>query len=244
MKPILQPDSSPHPGWSESRGRARIGVIVPFSNSNLEPDLTMLRPSGVSLHFARADGYDLEEVPDSDQMRGFALASLEGVLASITAVRPHLLLYGCTSATLSQGPAFDREFARRIEARAGVPAVTAAGAVVEALQRRNCKRIAFGSPYVEKLSREAIEFLSACGVQTVSSAGVGADLGNYGQSDLTPEEVFDLGLRADSPDAEALVLSCTDMRAAEIVDDLEYALKKPVITSNTALMAAAVARFR
>ena len=30
-----------------SRGRARIGVVVPMSNSNLEPDLTLLRPDGV-----------------------------------------------------------------------------------------------------------------------------------------------------------------------------------------------------
>jgi len=68
-------NSFEHSGWSESRGRARIGVVVPFSNTNLEPDMMMLRPLGVSLHFARANGYDLDEVPDSNQMRKFALAS-------------------------------------------------------------------------------------------------------------------------------------------------------------------------
>ena len=33
-----------------SRGRARIGVLVPFTNTNLEADMALLRPSGVSHH--------------------------------------------------------------------------------------------------------------------------------------------------------------------------------------------------
>ena len=53
-----------------SRGRARIGVLVPFTNTNLEPDLTMLRPAGVSFHFARMGGYDIDAVPDAKQMAG------------------------------------------------------------------------------------------------------------------------------------------------------------------------------
>lgn len=225
--------------WRASRGRARIGIVVPFSNTNLEPDLMMLRPPGVSLHFARAGGYELNAVPDSDQMRGFALASLDEVIGSLAAARPHLILYGCTSATLAHGHKFDREFAERIRASAGVPAVTAAGALVEALQAQVIKRIAFCSPYVERLNREAIAFLSAAGVETVSSAYVGTDLGNYGQGELTPEQVFELGVRADSAQAQALVLSCTDMRAVEVIDRLEAALGKPVVTSNQALMRSA-----
>ncbi len=39
-----------------SRGRARMSIVVPFSNTNVEPDMQMLRPDGVSLHFARVGG--------------------------------------------------------------------------------------------------------------------------------------------------------------------------------------------
>ncbi len=230
--------------WSESRGRARIGVVVPFTNTNLEPDLMMLRPPGVSLHFARAGGYDPKQTPDSEQMRGFALAALDSVIELLAAARPDLILYGCTSATLAHGPRFDCEFAESITAIAGVPAVTAAGALVESLEKRGIKRVAFSSPYVEQLNREAIAFLAACGVETVSSAYVGNDLGNHEQGQLTPEQVFDLGVRADSQEAEALVLSCTDMRAVEAIDALEERLGKPVVTSNRALMEAALRGLR
>ena len=98
------------------------------------------------------------------------------------------------------------------------------------------------SPYVESLNQEAIQYLMDCGISTVSHAYVGSDLGNVGQGALTPNEIFELGLRADSPEAEALVLSCTDMRAVETTARLEQALGKPVITSNGALMKAALSR--
>src|SRR5688500_4466374 len=92
------------PKVSESRGLARIGVVVPVSNVNLEPDLGLMRPPGVSLHVARAGGYDLDQVPDSAQMRKFALASLDEVIGALNAALVDIVLYGCTSATLSHGP--------------------------------------------------------------------------------------------------------------------------------------------
>ncbi len=225
---------------SDSRGRARLGIVVPFSNTNLEPDMTMLRPKGVSLHFARAGGYDLDAVPDSNQMRQFALASLTEIIESLNAARPHMVLYGCTSATLAHGPIFDREFVNQISAMTNTPAFTAAGALIMALADLGVKRLAFSSPYVAQLNQEAIDFLNASGFQVVSRADVGEDLGNYGQGELAPERVYELGLAADSPEAEALVLSCTDMRAVEVIEVLEQDLGKPVVTSNQALMYASV----
>ena len=74
------------------------------------------------------------------------------------------------------------------------------------------------------------------GIETVSRADVGRELGNYGQGELTPEEVFDLACRADHPRAQAIVLSCTDMRSVEAINRIESALGKPVVTSNQAMM--------
>ena len=227
---------------SPSRGVARIGAIVPVSNTNFEPDMVMLRPAGVSLHFMRAGGYDLDAVPDSDQMRKFADASLEPTLAALAAAQPDVVLYGCTSATLSHGPQYDTAFQARIAALAGVPAITAAGALVEALVDLGVRRVGFCSPYTEQLNREAADYLNAAGFDVVHTTYVGTDLGNYGQGALIPDEVFALGRRADHADAEAVVLSCTDMRAVEIIDRLEDALGKPVVTSNQATMHAAIKR--
>ncbi|MGI9319085.1 MAG: maleate cis-trans isomerase family protein [bacterium] len=220
----------------KDRGLGRIGFIVPVSNSNLEPDMMMMRPEGVSLHFMRAGGYDLDRVPDSQQMRQFAESSLDSVMRALCAVRPDVVAYGCTSATLSSGPAYDAEFQSKIKMMAGVPALTAAGALVETLRDLGVKTTAFASPYTEQLNQEGAQFLSACGIVVSSLAYIGEDLGNYGQGELSPDEVFSLGLRSDHEKAEAVVLSCTDMRTIEVIEELESVLKKPVVTSNQALM--------
>ncbi|MEM7188261.1 MAG: Asp/Glu racemase [Pseudomonadota bacterium] len=219
-----------------TRGRARIGALVPFTNTNLEPDLAMLRPDGVSLHFARLGGYDADEIPDDAQMHGLGAADLDDELRLIQGVRPDLILYGCTSATLTHGPSFDRDLAAKIKAQSGAETVTAAGAVVHAMRALGVTRIGFASPYVGAINDQAIAFFAEKGIETVSRADIGVVLDNYGQGALTPEEVFALAMRADAEDAQALVLSCTDMRSAEVVDRLEDAIGKPVICSNQAMM--------
>lgn len=220
---------------THSRGRARFAILVPFTNTNLEPDMTLLRPDGVSLHFARMGGYDQDEIPDAEQMRGLGAADIDGPLRLLQAVRPDVILYGCTSATLTHGPGFDRDLATRIKAESGAETVTAAGALVHALSTLGVARVGFASPYVPAINDMAVAFLSESGVEVVARSEVSETLDNVGQGALDPQGVFDLALGADHPDADALVLSCTDMRSVEIIARLEETVGKPVISSNQAM---------
>ncbi|MEM7526224.1 MAG: aspartate/glutamate racemase family protein [Pseudomonadota bacterium] len=227
-----------------NRGRGRIGLLVPFTNTNLEPDLALLAPQGISLHVARLGGYEEDAIPDEAQMAGLGLSDLEGPLGLLAGVRPDVILYGCTSATLAHGPAFDAALAERASRLAGAPVVTAAGAVVSACRSLGVTRVAFASPYVPSLAERAAAFLAGAGIEAVSVAGPEEALGNREQGALTPAQVLALGRRADHKAAEAILLSCTDMRAVEIVEALEAETGKPVITSNQAMMHAALPHLR
>lgn len=221
---------------THSRGRARMAVLVPFTNTNLEPDLMLMRPAGVSLHFTRLGGYDQDEIPDADQMHGLGAADVEEPLRLVQGVRPNVILYGCTSATLTHGVAFDRALSAGIRATSGAETVTAAGALVHALDTLGLRRIGFASPYVAAINDLAISFLSDAGIATVARSEVETVLDNYGQGALDPQAVHDLGRAADHTEAEAIVLSCTDMRSVETIAKLEQTLGKPVISSNQAMM--------
>jgi len=48
--------------------------------------------------------------------------------------------------------------------------------------------------------------------------------------------VFELAIKADQPNVETIVLSCTDMRSVEAIADIELATGKPVVTSNQAMV--------
>ncbi len=223
-----------------SRGRARFGILVPFTNTNLEPDMQLLRPAGVSLHFARMGGYDAEEIPDEVQMQNLGASDLDEPLHLLMGAKPDVVLYGCTSATLTHGPEFDRRLSDQIKATSGAKTVTAAGSLVAALQALGASTIGFASPYVSAINDLAVDYLAGCGIKTVARSEVTETLDNDGQGALDPDAVFELGLKADHPQADALVLSCTDMRSVEVIERLEAAVGKPVVTSNQAMVFSAL----
>lgn len=214
----------------------KLGVLVPFTNTNLEPDMQMLCPQDVGIYTARMGGYDADAIPDAEQMAGLGASKLDDCLQLLCGVKPDIVIYGCTSATLTHGVQFDQDLGKQIKRLSGAECVTAAGALVNGLAQLKAKQYAFASPYVPAINQQAIEFLTDAGFQCISQAAVEATLDNEGQGAMTPEQVFQLGLRADHPDAQALVLSCTDMRSVEIITALEQAIDKPVITSNQAMM--------
>ncbi|WP_171229392.1 Asp/Glu racemase [Ruegeria sp. HKCCA4008] len=221
---------------TETRTAAKIGVLVPFTNTNLEPDMEMLRPPNTTIHFQRMGGYDVDEIPGSDQMAGLGASDISHDLRMISGVRPDVVLYGCTSATLTHGPSFDAELAQQIKSESGALSLTAAGSLIAAIKALGATKVGFSSPYLGEINAQAMDFMAQNGIETVRCADVGRKLGNYGQGELTPDEVYELACQADHPQAQAIILSCTDMRSVEAVDRIEATLGKPVVTSNQAMM--------
>ena len=99
------------------------------------------------------------------------------------------------------------------------------------------------TPKLSDQAQASVETLALACVDLAvkEDSDVDVALDNYGQGEMTPEAVFELGRRADSAGAEALVLSCTDMRSVETLARLEQALDKPVVSSNQAMIFAALA---
>lgn len=225
-----------------SRGRARLGLLVPFTNTNLEPDMTLMSPPGISVHTARLGGYDAERIPDETQMQGLGASDFDEPLRLLMGVSPDIILYGCTSATLAHGPEFDRKLAARARSVSGAETVTAAGALVSALEALGARKVGLASPYVPAINDMAVAFLAEAGIETVRRSEVPVPLSNEEQGAMTPDEVLASGIRADHDDADAIVLSCTDMRSVESVARLEQALGKPAICSNQAMMHEALRR--
>ncbi len=218
-----------------TRARVRLGLLVPFTNTNFEPDMALMMPADITLHAARMGGYDEDEIPDADQMAGLGASDLDEPLRLLMGTKPDAILYGCTSATLTHGPAFDQDLAARIKTASGAETVTAASALVAALRALNITKIGFASPYVKDINDLAITFLDQSGITTIARSEMTTPLSNEDQGAMTPDDVYAHALMADHSDAQAIVLSCTDMRSVETLDRLETTLGKPVISSNQAM---------
>lgn len=214
----------------------RIGALVPFTNTNLEWDLIRMCPEGARIHFTRMAGYDADAIPDASAMHEMGEADIDEPLRLIAATEPDFVLYGCTSAVLTHGLAFERDLRAKIEAQTGARAVTAAGALVEALQFMNISSIGFVSPYVRRVNDLAISFFAEAGFRTVSRAEPREELDCRAQGSLTENEITDLAGDLDATLCDAVVLSCTDIGTTDVIARYEANTHTPMITSNQAMM--------
>ncbi|UTW08221.1 maleate cis-trans isomerase family protein [Pseudomonas benzenivorans] len=210
-------------------------MLLPYTNTNLEPDMALMAPQELSIHVTRIGGYPVEEVPGLSEMKAMASTSLEEALTLLSATGPDLVIYGCTSATLSLGPEGDSAFANQLSLDAGCPAITTSGAILASLHRLGAKRVHFVTPYDAALTQRGSDFLTEAGFEVVAQTYPSTPLTSLQQGELTPDRIIEMIIAGDHNSADVLVLSCTDMRAVECIEALETVTGLPVVTSNQAL---------
>jgi maleate isomerase len=205
---------------------ARIGLLVPSSNSTVEPELYRLLPESVTLHVARLF---LTRI-DPDSVLGM-VEDLEAQSRNLASADVDVIVLGATAPSFLNGLGYDRELIARIEAATGKPATTTSTALIEALAHLGVTRIVFGSAYDETVNAIARGFLEANGLEILAHRGLGL-VDNLVVGRLDGSSAYELVREIDRPDAEAVVLACTNWRTMEVIERLERELGKPVLSTT------------
>jgi maleate isomerase len=222
--------------------RARIGVVVPATNTASEYEFWPAVPAGVTLSFARA-----VSSRDPDPVRRLS-AYREGALkgaVELAEVKPSLIVWACTSGSFIRGVGYDRELANAMGDAARVPVLTTSTALIAALKVLGVRKLAMGTPYPQDITDIERRFFedSVPGLSVVNTAII--DIADpYSRGLITPEETDRLARRADVAEADAVLLSCTDLQSFAVIDALEQHLGKPVISSNLATLWAMFGKLR
>ena len=216
----------PH-GW-----RAKLGLIIPSTNTVAEQEWHLMVPKGVSVSTARVM---LEGSVSQDSFDGMA-KSTEAAAQQLGTAELDMVAYACTAGTFLCPR---EEITASISRQCGCPAITASDSVLHALKRLGVGRVAMGTPYVDYVNEGEISFLREEGVEVVQWYGLG--LGETQEerramNRVPPEAVIRLARVIDHPDAEAIFISCTALPATGVIEAIERATGKPVITSNQATL--------
>jgi len=210
-------------GW-----RARIGVILPSSNTTCEPEYQKAIPDGVSLHNARIK---IDEV-SIEGLKKMA-EHVERAADELATAAVDVILFACTSGSFMGGDEWEHRLIERIVNETGIKSVTTSGAVSMALERFKCKKIAIATPYIDEINELEKRFFEDAGYDVLEIKGLGI-IDNIKIGHLKPEDAYRLARQVHLPELDTLFISCTNFRTVEIIDKLESDLGIPVVTSNQA----------
>ena len=146
-----------------------------------------------------------------------------------------VIMWACTSASFVFGWEGAKQQAASLQESAGVPASSTSLAFAEALDVVAIDRVAIAASYPDGVAQLFKDFLVRSGreVLHLGSLGImsGAEVSTVGK-----EEVLRLILANDHPDAQAILVPDTALHTAGLIDDLEDAVQKMVLTANQVTM--------
>lgn len=213
-------------GW-----RARVGLIIPSTNSVNESEFAAVLPDGVSLHTARMlmeGGADVEGVAEMEVHKDRCAELLKTVGVDVIA-------YGCTVGGMLEGPEYDHELETHLSSLATAPVVSTSAALHRAADKLGLESISIATPYVDESNELEQKHFEELGYEVLTIDGLGIEEpSNLGKRQ--PTDAYEIARAVDDPDADGMIISCTDFRTFEVIESLEKDLGKPVISSNTATL--------
>ena len=215
---------------SDYGARGLVGVLPPQANTTVEAELGVLLEPGVTMIVSRLTCYEQDS---RARLLGY-FGNVEAALRAFDAAKPRVVLFACTGSTYLVGLGEeDRRFAAQ-----PLPMISAARAVLRALDALDAKRLALVSPYPAWLTDACVAFWQAQGKTVVAVRTPEGD-----RSDT--RRIYDLGSAqalkeihalADAP-ADCILVTGTGMPSLPAIAKARTRI--PVLSSNLCLAWAA-----
>ena len=213
--------------------RQRIGIVVPSTNTTVQPECEMLRPPGVTNHTGRST---IKERPLNSEQAFFEHMEMmrEGMRVAIdqimTAGLDHLII-GIALETFWGGAAAADKLQAELAARAGVGISMGSTAAVAALKAFGARRIAVLTPHQPRGDEIVRTYLKESGLEIVRLKGLAV------QTPRMIAQVPAAGIRdalreLDGPDVDALLQVGTALPTVAIAAEAERWIGKPVLAIN------------
>ena len=215
---------------SDYGARGLVGVLPPQANTTVEAELGVLLEPDMAMIVSRLTCF---EEDSRARLLGY-FHGVEAAMRAFDAARPQVVLFACTGSTYLVGlDDEDRRFAAQ-----PVPIVSAARAVLKALDALNAKRLALVSPYPAWLTEACVAFWGAQGRTVVAVRMPEGD-----RSDT--RRIYDLGSAQALKEIQALAdakadcILVTGTGMPSLAAIAKARTRVPVLSSNLCLAWAA-----
>jgi maleate isomerase len=205
------------------------GVLIPSTNTTVEIEYNRLLPPTLQAHVGRLLTSGTGPFSPSKDVDIAYQARLLGT------AKVKVVSLAQTSASLFADD-YDAEVTQRMSKAAGVPAITSAQAIGQAVRALGARRIALVSPYSPPVLERARHYYgSKYGLDVLALEGFAAT-DSYMIGKLGPENARDAFARIDRPEIEVFVVPGGNFPTMSFVPEWEREFSKPVVTTNQAAL--------
>jgi maleate isomerase len=206
-----------------------IGALLPATNTIIETEYSRLPQDVLQFHYARCDKRGAspfhpskdEDVAYQSKMLGYSKVEVIGLIQ--------------TSASLFE-EGYDARVKKMIFENSGIPGVTSAEAIGEAVRAFGAKAVGIVTPYsTEVIERASSYYKQHYGLEAFGKEGFGAtdaySIGNIGAENATEALV-----RLDRPEIEVFIIPGGNFQTMKYLDGWEKQIGKPIVATNQALV--------
>ena len=209
--------------------KTRIGMIVPSSNTCLEPQSYRILGDrdDVTIHFTRIPVTRIALDDSSD--RQFDPAVMRAAAQLLATADVDVIAWNGTSGSWL-GAAHDEELVQEITDATGIPATTSTLAYLAAFSAFGTERIGMLTPYTADVNEAVVASYAKHGIKTVDHRHL--DLSdNESFARVTDEEMLPGSLELAALKPDALIYLCTNLYGANITAEVESRTDVPVLDS-------------
>lgn len=218
-------------GW-----RRKYAVLVPSTNTSVQPEFDAMRPPGITNHVGRIDIPNIALRNDADFSRLIELivAAQDQAVTSVMSCEPDHLVLGISAETFWDGLAASRKLKARLRRMTGLPVTMGSEACNAALKLCKSRRLGVITPYYPVGDRNVIRFFEQSGYEVASLVGLKC------KSPVDIAKVGEARLRAaidqvNGDKVDTIVQVGTNLAMARLAASAWTWLGKPVIAINTAI---------
>ena len=210
-------------------GRKLLGMLVPSSNTVLEPICAAMLADApnVSAHFARFRVTEISLAATAlDQFQFEPMLDAAALLAD---AKVNSICWNGTSASWL-GLETDRSLCSTIKARTGIPATSAVLALERIFRQSGITRFGLVSPYLSDVQSQIVAKFGGEGFECVAERHSQLR-DNFSFADVTPEDLKRMVREVARERPQAISVLCTNLRGAPLVEELEREIGLPIYDS-------------
>jgi len=218
-------------GW-----RKKFGVLVPSTNTSVQPEFDSMRPPGVTNHIGRIriPNVPLKSDADFSRLIELIVAAQDEAVDGLMSCEPDHLVMGISAETFWGGYEASRKLKAHLAGKTGLPITMGSEAAEEALKLLGAKTLGVVTPYWPVGDQNVIRFFGEAGFAVKRIEGLKCaspvDIAHVSEARLR-----DALVKVDGDDVDALIQVGTNLAMARLAGEAWAWMKRPVVAINTAI---------